>query len=70
MANNFSDRFHKELAESFGKEIKRQYHLSSMEDELAKEWIIELQDTIKTLREENGRILRAAGNSSFNPLIY
>lgn len=70
MATSNMDGFTNELARQLDVVVKRRYHLEGMEDEFAKEWIIELQEKVESLQDENGRILRAAGNSAFNPLIF
>lgn len=70
MAMIISQVSKEEFRKAMDAAMERSYHLTSMKDEFAKEWIIELQQKIKNLQDEKGRILRATGNSAFNPLIY
>ncbi len=69
-STGFSKKHKEQLDELFKLNLEREYALNSMEDGLIKDWIIELKQRVSSLQDDHSKLLKATGNSAFNPTIY
>lgn len=67
MASSGLDTLVKSIEEDLDKFLQREIALSNLQDELIKDWLVELEEKVKSLKQQNYKLHLKLGSSAFNP---